>query len=83
MVGPLARMQAGRSSMQRGLATPWGDPALRLSFSTSNLQPGSDSLPVRDANKEQLPIALRLAEELALSVSQHVSRVNLDAWNFY
>jgi outer membrane protein TolC len=80
MVGPLARLQAGRSSMQQGLATPWGDPPLRLSFSTSNLQSDSGSLPAGDANKERLPIALRLAEELALSVSQHVSRVHLDAW---
>ncbi len=88
IVTPLGRMQAGRGSLQRGLAVPWGDPALRLSLSTAAREPPPAGLPSGpqdvDVEPASLSLALRLAEEIAVELSQHVSRVNLDARpNFY
>ncbi|MSQ72349.1 MAG: hypothetical protein EXR27_13795 [Betaproteobacteria bacterium] len=76
IVSPLGRMQAGRSPLQRGLAIPWGDPVLRLASGISNAVPPSAGPSVHPESND--PVNLRLAEGLALPVSQYVSRIAID-----
>ena len=76
VMGPVARLQAGRLVSQKKLAAPWGDPDLKLSRSTTGTMAPA-------AVPEALPensgfLALRFARELAWPATERLSKFELD-----
>lgn len=76
VVGPVARLQAGRVVTQKKLSAPWGDPDLRLARNTGE-QPvaksGTDPVTVDAA-----PLSLRVARILSWPATERVSKIELD-----
>ncbi|MCX7160161.1 MAG: TolC family protein [Proteobacteria bacterium] len=76
VMGPVARLQAGRLVSQKKLSAPWGDPDLKLSRSTTGtMAPAA----VPEAQPENSGfLALRFARELAWPATERLSKFELD-----
>ena len=76
IVGPVARMRAGRSVTQKKLSAPWGDPNLRLARDTeksSISEPKQGSRPDPSSS-----LLLRVARELTWPAIERMSKIEFD-----
>jgi len=74
VVGPVARMRAGRVVTQKKLSAPWGEPELRLSRSSGeNSREAKQPVPAHEMPDSSL--ALRIARDLGRPATQRMSRI--------
>ena len=75
IVGPVVRLQAGRSIAQKKISSP-ADPGLRLARSVG--EPMRARPPANVASERPDPLGLRKALELARPGMERLSRIELD-----
>ncbi|MBS0337961.1 MAG: TolC family protein [Proteobacteria bacterium] len=75
VIGPVARLQAGRVVTQKKLSAPWGDPDLKLSRTTADtIAPGGRP---EAAAADPGSLNLRVARELAWPAVERMSKIEL------
>ena len=75
VVGPVARMRAGRGVTQKKLSAPWGDPELRLARSAETNSTGAAAPVAKTEGQESL--TLRIARDLGWPVVERLSKIEL------